>query len=148
MQLLFKEPILFCRWWSEQSSVLWRVLCTSTTAPESIDPTVATIIWKWEWPHHQPLEETHDRHVLKCDVAAGLYGVNDWHAHEVNKEEPACVALNKAPHSLVGHYMREALASKAQLPCILHFPSLTLLLTVAGVRWKEESALCCSLQFC
>lgn len=42
----------------------------------------------------------------------GLYGVSDWHAHEVIKEEPACVALNKAPLSLVGHYMSKALASK------------------------------------
>lgn len=55
----------------------------------------------------------------------GLYGVSDWHAHEVIKEEPACVALNKAPLSLVGHYMSEALASKAQRPRVLHFPSLT-----------------------
>lgn len=54
----------------------------------------------------------------------GLCGVSDWHAHEVIKEEPACVALSKAPLSLVGHYTRQALASKAQLPCVLHCPSL------------------------
>lgn len=77
----------------------------------------------------------------------GLYGASDWHAHVFIKEEPACVALNKAPLSLVDHYMREALASKAQLPRVLHFPSLTRN-AVAGVRWREGSALCCLLQFC
>lgn len=61
-----------------------------------------------------------------CGCMTGLYGASDWHAHEVIKEEPACVAANKAPLSLVGHYISEALASKAQLPCVLHFPSLTL----------------------
>lgn len=55
----------------------------------------------------------------------GLCGVSDWRAHEVIKEEPACVAPNKAPLSLLGHSMREALASKAQPPHVLHFPSLT-----------------------
>lgn len=68
-----------------------------------------------------------DHDVLKssCGRMTGLCGVNDWHAHEVIKEEPARVALNKAPLSLVGHYMSQALASKAQ-PCrALHFPSLT-----------------------
>lgn len=52
-------------------------------------------------------------------------GVCDWHAHEVIKEEPACVAPNKAPLSLVGHYKSEALASEARLILILHFLSLT-----------------------
>lgn len=79
----------------------------------------------------------------------GLYGVSDWHAHEVIKEEPACVAPNKAPLSLVGHYMSKALASKAQLPLRFACPLInSLLLTVAGVRWREESVLCCSFQFC
>lgn len=44
--------------------------------------------------------------------------VQVWHAHEVIKEEPACVAWNKAPLSLGGHYMSNALASRAQLPHI------------------------------
>lgn len=55
----------------------------------------------------------------------GLCGRSDWRAHEVIKEEPACAALNKASLSLLGHYMREAVASKAQPPHVLHFPSLT-----------------------
>lgn len=59
-----------------------------------------------------------------CGCALRLCGASDWHAHEVIKEEPACVALNKALLSLVRHYMRVALASQAQLPHVLHFPSL------------------------
>lgn len=55
----------------------------------------------------------------------GLCGVNDWHAHEVIKEEPACVAADKAPLSLLDHYMSRALASKAQPDHAVHFPSLT-----------------------
>lgn len=56
-----------------------------------------------------------DHNVLKssCGRMTRLCGVNDWHAHEVIKEEPARVAPNKAPLSLVGHYMSQALASKA-----------------------------------
>ena len=79
----------------------------------------------------------------------GLYGVSDWHAHEVIKEEPACVTPNKAPLSLVGHYMSKALASKAQLLPRFACPLInSLLLTVAEASWREESVLCCSLQSC
>lgn len=55
----------------------------------------------------------------------GLCGVNDWHAHEVIKEEPARVAVDKALLSLVDHYMSRALASKAGPGHAVHFPSLT-----------------------
>lgn len=55
----------------------------------------------------------------------GLCGVNDWHAHEVIKEEPARVAADKALLSLVDHYMSRALASKAEPGHAVHFPSLT-----------------------
>lgn len=41
---------------------------------------------------------------------------SDWQVYEVNREEPACVAVDKAALSSAGHYMWEALASKAQLP--------------------------------
>lgn len=40
-------------------------------------------------------------------------GVCDWHAREVTKEEPACVAPNKAPLSFMGRYKSEALALEA-----------------------------------
>ena len=68
--------------------------------------------------HKSRAVASRDRDVtgLCCGCMMGLYGVSDWHAHEVIKEEPACVALNKAPLSLAGHYMRKALASQAQLP--------------------------------
>lgn len=78
-------------------------------------------------PGRSRVSRSRDHDVLKssCGRMTGLCGVSDWHAHEVIKEEPARVAPNKAPLSLVGHYMSQALASKAQSCRALHFPSLT-----------------------
>lgn len=120
------------------------VPCAMTVFHAHKPPFFSKIISEWPWPRHHLLTcwtkpygayvleasraaRSHDGAVLQkcCRCLMGLYGVSDWHSHEVIKEEPACVALNKAPLSSVGHYMREALDSKAQLPRVLHFPSLT-----------------------
>lgn len=64
-----------------------------------------------------------------------MMGLSDWHAHEVIKEETACVAPNKGPLSLVGHYMSRGFGLKGSASLRFAFPLInSLVLTVAGVR--------------
>lgn len=66
-------------------------------------------------------------------------GLSDWHAHEVIKEEAACVAANKDPLSSLGHYMSGGFGLKGSASLRFAFLLInSLTRTVAGLRRGER----------